>query len=64
MMSSAELIATSGATSLRGRVRTLVSTPADGEVYALAGRAVTSLIRPERMVPDLPPGLTSLTYVG
>ena len=57
-------IATSGATSLRGRVRTLVSTPADGEVYALAGRAVTSLIRPERMVPDLPPGLTSLTYVG
>lgn len=57
-------ISTSGATSLRGRVRTLVSTPADGEVYAIAGREVTSLTRPERMVPDLPPGLTSLTYVG
>jgi hypothetical protein len=57
-------IATSGATSLRGKVRTLVSTPTDGEVYALAGREVTSLTRPERMVSDLPPGLTSLTYVG
>lgn len=57
-------ISTSGTTSLRGRVRTLVSTPADGEVYALAGREVTSLTRPERVVPDLPPGLTSLTYVG
>jgi len=57
-------IPTIGATSLRGRVRALVSTPADGEVYALAGREVTSLTRPERMVPDLPRGLTSLTYVG
>jgi hypothetical protein len=57
-------ISTIGTTSLRGRVRTLVSTPTDGEVYALAGREVTSLTRPERMVPDLPPGLTSLTYVG
>lgn len=57
-------IATIGTTSLRGRVRTLVSTPDDGEVYALAGRTVFSLIRPERTLPDLPPGLTSLTYVG
>jgi hypothetical protein len=57
-------ISTIGTTSLRGRVRALVSTPADGEVYALAGREVTSLTRPERVVPDLPPGLTSLTYVG
>jgi hypothetical protein len=57
-------ISTIGTTSLRGKVRTLVSTPAEGEVYALAGREVTSLTRPERPVPDLPPGLTSLTYVG
>jgi hypothetical protein len=57
-------ISTIGTTSLRGRVRTLVSTPADGEVYALAGREVTSLTRPERLVPDLPRGLRSLTYVG
>lgn len=57
-------ISTSGTTSLRGPVRTLVSTPADGEVYALAGRTAVSLTRPERLVPDLPPDLTSLTYVG
>jgi hypothetical protein len=25
---------------------------------------VFALTRPERSVPDLPPGLTSLTYVG
>jgi hypothetical protein len=57
-------IATGGSTLLRGPTRMLVSTPTDGEVYALAGRAVTSLTRPERSVPDLPKGLTSLTYVG
>ena len=58
-------ISTGGATSLRGRVRTLVSTPVDlVEVYAVAGRSVFSLTRPERDVPDLPPGLRSLTYVG
>ena len=34
------------------------------EVFALAGRAVTSLTRLERPVPDLARGLTSLTYVG
>jgi hypothetical protein len=56
---------TSGTTRLRGPTRLLVSTPVDGlEVYALAGRAVFSLTRPERTVPDLPRGLTSLTYVG
>jgi hypothetical protein len=58
-------ISTGGTTSLRGRIRTLVSTPVDlVEVYALAGRSVFSLTRPEREVPDLAPGLTSLTYVG
>jgi hypothetical protein len=42
-----------------------VSTPVDlVEVYAVAGRSVVSLTRPERDVPDLAPGLTSLTYVG
>ncbi|GAA5114996.1 LpqB family beta-propeller domain-containing protein [Alloalcanivorax gelatiniphagus] len=61
-------IATDGTTRLRGPNRALVSgpvdRPVDTEVYALAGRAVTSLTRPERTVPDLPKGLTSLTYVG
>ena len=58
-------ISTGGATSLRGRIRALVSTPVDlVEVYAVAGRSVFSLTRPERAVPDLAPGLTSLTYVG
>ena len=58
-------ISTGGATSLRGRIRALVSTPVDlVEVYAVAGRSVFSLTRPEREVPDLAPGLTSLTYVG
>ena len=58
-------ISTGGTTTLRGRIRTLVSTPVDlVEAYAVAGRAVFALTRPERSVPDLPPGLTSLTYVG
>ena len=58
-------ISTGGTTSLRGRIRTLVSTPVDlVEVYAVAGRSVVSLTPPYRAVPDLAPGLTSLTYVG
>jgi hypothetical protein len=56
---------TGGTTRLRGPTRRLVSTPVDLlEVYALAGRTVTSLTRLGRSVPDLPPGITSLTYVG
>ena len=58
-------ILTDGTTSLRGRIRTLASTPVDLlEAYAVAGRDVFALTRPERSVPDLPPGLTALTYVG
>ncbi|MDZ5662779.1 LpqB family beta-propeller domain-containing protein [Nocardioides sp. S-58] len=58
-------ITTGGNTRLRGPNRLLVSSPVEGgEVYALAGRAVLSLTTPERAVPDLPRGLTSLTYVG
>lgn len=61
-------ITTTGTSRPRGPNRVLVSSPVDRpvstEVYALAGRAVTSLSRPERTVPDLPAGLTSLTYVG
>jgi hypothetical protein len=58
-------ITTGGTTTLRGRIRTLVSTPVDlVEAYAVAGRSVFALTRPERSVPDLPAGLTSLTYVG
>ena len=58
-------ISTDGVTSLRGRIRTLASSPVDlVEAYAVAGRSVFALTRPERSVPDLPPGLTALTYVG
>jgi hypothetical protein len=58
-------IASGGTVRLRGPTRRLVSTPVDLlEVYALAGRAVSSLTRLERAVPDLPQGITSLTYVG
>jgi hypothetical protein len=53
------------ATRLRGRIRTLVSMPVDlSEVFALSGRTVISLTHPERTVPALPKGLTSLTYPG
>ncbi len=58
------VIATDGTTRLRGRIRILLSSPVDSEVFALAGRTVRSLTRPERAVPDLPQGLTSLTYTG
>ena len=59
------VIATGGTTRLRGPTRQLVSTPVElTEIYALAGRAVTSLTRPGPALPDLPKGLTSLTYVG
>ncbi|GAA1924394.1 LpqB family beta-propeller domain-containing protein [Nocardioides hwasunensis] len=60
-------IATAGATRIRGTSRALVASPVDSRVsdtYALTGREVTNLTRPERVVPDLPEGLTSLTYVG
>lgn len=61
-------ITTTGTSRPRGPNRVLVSSPVDRpvgtEAYALAGRAVTSLSRPERTVPDLPAGLTSLTYAG
>lgn len=58
-------VASGGTTRLRGPTRQLVSSPVDGsEVFALAGRAVTSLTRLERPVPDLARGLTALTYVG
>jgi hypothetical protein len=57
-------IATGGLTSLRGRIRMLLSAPVDSEVFALAGRTVKSLTLPERAIPDLPQGLTSLGYTG
>lgn len=57
-------VTTGGTTRLRGPIRTLVSAPVDAEAFAVAGRVVKSLTRPERAVPDLPPRLTSLTYVG
>ena len=58
-------IGSGGTIRLRGPTRRLVSTPVDvPDDYALAGRAVTSLTRLERPVPDLPQGITALTYVG
>lgn len=62
--SPAEVV-TGGTSRLRGGTRRLVSVPLEGsEVYALAGRSVTDLTRLERAVPDLPPGLTDLTFAG
>ena len=50
---------------VRGPVRSLVSAPVEGgAVYALAGRQIADLSRPERSLADLPSGLASLTYVG
>lgn len=58
-------ISTGGASRLRGRIRVLVSSPLEGsEVYALGGRRVTDLTRPERPLTDLPRGTTSLTFAG
>jgi hypothetical protein len=57
-------ILTGAATRLRFRTRTLVSSPVESTVYALAGRTVVDLTRPERSVPDLPRGVTALTYPG
>lgn len=62
--SPAEIV-TGGTSRLRGRTRTLVSMPLEGsEVYALAGRRVIDLTRLERTLPDLPRGLTDLTFAG
>ncbi|MCY7400925.1 MAG: LpqB family beta-propeller domain-containing protein [Nocardioides sp.] len=62
--SPAEIV-TGGTSRLRGRTRRLVSVPLEGsDVYALAGRSVTDLTRLERTVPDLPRGLTGLTFAG
>lgn len=56
---------TQSTTRLRGPVRSLVSTPLEGvATFALTGRSVSDLARPERNVPDLPGGLVSLTYAG
>ena len=59
-------ISTGGTTTLRGRIRTLVVHPGGPRrgLRAWPGARCSHLTRPERSVPDLPPGLTSLTYVG
>ena len=59
-------VVTIGSTIVRGRMRTLVSAPVTGsEVYALGkDLVVNNVTHPERSVPALPEGLSSLTYVG
>jgi hypothetical protein len=58
-------IVTGGLTFLRGRIRSLVSAPVEGsDVFALGNGLVVNLTSPDRLVPALPEGLTSLTYVG
>jgi hypothetical protein len=58
-------IVTGGATRSRDRIRSLVSAPVEGsEVFGVGRGVVVSLISPDRLVPALPEGLTSLTYVG
>ncbi|RYC11312.1 LpqB family beta-propeller domain-containing protein [Nocardioides zhouii] len=58
-------IVTGGLTFLRGRFRSLVSAPVEGsDVFALGNGLVQNLTNPDRLVPALPEGLASLTYVG
>ncbi len=58
-------IVTSGSGRVRGAFRRLVGSPVEGtEVYAVAGEDVIDLTSPTRPLGTLPPGLTSLTYVG
>ncbi|MCD6640678.1 MAG: LpqB family beta-propeller domain-containing protein [Nocardioides sp.] len=54
-----------GASRLRGRARDLVASPVESAVvYAIGGRVVTDLLRPERELPLLPEGIRSITYPG
>lgn len=54
-----------GASRLRGRARDLVASPVEAAVvYAIGGRVVTDLLRPDRSLPVLPEGIGSFTYRG
>lgn len=54
-----------GSSRLRGRVRSLVSSPVEGaEAYAVAASTAADLTAPEHTLPPLPQGLQALTYVG
>ncbi len=58
-------VVTPGLTFLRGRIRSLVSAPVDGsDVFAIGKGFVVNLTNPDRVVPALPEGLSSLAYVG
>ena len=60
-------IATEGSTRLRGRSSALVSSPLPvdtASVYFVTGRTLTDLTTPERVLPQLPDGLTGLSYSG
>ena len=54
-----------GPSRLRGGPGELVSSPVEGaEVFALARKAVSDLMAPERPMGPPPEGISSLTYVG
>ncbi len=58
-------VETVGSTIVRGRMRSLVSAPVlTNEAFALGRGIVASVTHPERTLPPLPEGLSSLTYVG
>ena len=58
-------LASEGLSRVRARVRGLVGSPKPGsQALALTRRAVFDAITPERVLPELPGGLTYLTYVG
>ena len=58
-------VATGGSNLLRGAMRDLVSSPVTGTaVLAVGGRVVVDLSTPGRVVPELPEGLTAVTYAG
>jgi len=58
-------VETVGSTIVRGRMRSLVSAPVvTSEAFALGRGILASVTHPERTLPALPEGLSSLTYVG
>lgn len=58
-------LATQGTSRLRGRARTLVSTPVTGaSAYLVVGGALADLSQPERDLSAVRASLTSLTYAG
>jgi len=57
-------IATEGSTRPRGLTSSLVSSPAEGSIYAVSEQTITDLTTPELELGQLPRGLRRLSYAG